>query len=500
MKKVGNIWNNLTIKNKILFFTGSVFLAILAALLFDVWIIRLFVIDFNEIMEDNARCGEMIAAINKEIDAFDAYVHSAAPSEIGEWELCAEQTRDAIAMVKLDHSHLGDERYALLFSLKSAYAEYSKARDQVITDYQNDTMHISKLYDVYDMQKYLDIYAQRLVDTTMKEGNQRYQEFVPIIVSVPFLVAAIGVIVFAFVFYLSKMMNKSITNPVIKLASASRKIAANDFYIDDVKVENRDEIGELVTAFNKMKFATGEYIRALEDKRVALDQLHAQELETIEIERQLETMNLELLKSQINPHFLFNTLNVIAGTANLEEAKTTEQMIEALSSLFRYNLKNQAKETLLAQELKISRDYMYLQKMRFGGRVEFEIDSEVDENSVIVPTFTFQPLLENAIIHGISPKVDGGKVFVRIKHNVDRLCIDIEDTGIGMSQEKLLSIKKEISYGIHAKSDANAMGIGIGNISRRIRAMYETAVFDINSKEGEGCTVTIDIPFQGKES
>ena len=91
--------------------------------------------------------------------------------------------------------------------------------------------------------------------------------------------------------------------------------------------------------------------------------------------------------------FLFNTLNVIAGMANLEDAPTTEQMIEALSSLFRYNLKNQEKEALLFQELKIAGDYMYLQKMRFGSRVEYEVNCEVDEKTTVVPTFTFQPLL-----------------------------------------------------------------------------------------------------------
>lgn len=499
MKKVGNIWNNLTIKNKIRAFTGSVFLTILAVLLFDVWIIRLFVIDFNEIMEDNSKCGELIASLNREIDTFDLYVHGNDPSGDTEWQKSVEDTGNALGKLELDYRQLGDERYALLYSLNSAYAEYAGKRDEVVADYKADSMYISRLYEVYSMQKYLGTYAQRLVDTTMKEGNAHYQEFVPVIVSVPFLVAATGVIVFALVFYLSKMMNKAITSPVLKLAGASRRIAANDFYIDDVQIESQDEIGELVTAFNKMKFATGEYIRALEDKREALDQLHEQELETLKIEKQLETMNLELLKSQINPHFLFNTLNVIAGTANLEDAHTTEQMIEALSSLFRYNLKNQAKETLLAQELKISRDYMYLQKMRFGGRVEFEIDSDVDENTAIVPTFIFQPLLENAIIHGISPKVEGGKVYIRIRQQDDMLHIQIGDTGVGIDEEKLQIIRNQIRNNQDSQKETSALGIGIGNISRRIRSMYENASFTIDSGEGEGCLITIDIPFRGKE-
>ncbi len=312
----------------------------------------------------------------------------------------------------------------------------------------------------------------------------------------------------------------------------------------------------MVTAFNKMKFATGEYIKALEEKREALDQLHAQEVENLEIEKQLETMNLELLKSQINPHFLFNTLNVIAGMANLEDATTTEQMIEALSSLFRYNLKNQEKEALLSQELKIAGDYMYLQKMRFGSRVEYEVQCDVDEEKTVVPTFTFQPLIENAMIHGISPKVEGGRISVHVFADGDRLMITVSDTGVGISEDVLQAIRgqladegteagnempegidvraeigNEMSGGVEGRIEIDGfdglgedsdpernpsvsrddalkqlnqsegrVGIGLGNINRRIKAMYPDGHLSIDSVQGEGTTITISIPLLGEGS
>ncbi len=499
MKRIRTFWETLTIKNKIKYFTVSVFVAIFAAILFDVWIVKLFMMDFNEIMEDNAGSGQIVNAINREIEAFDTYVHGSDPEDTAEWDQTVTATYDAIYGVSLSYNHLGAERYAILQSLRTAYETYCSYRNQVITDYQSESIYIDKLYDVYSMQSYLAIYAQRFVDVTMSEGNESYLELTPLVLSVPFLVAALGIVLFLVIIQISKMMNRSITEPVLKLASSSRKIAANDFFIEDVKVENQDEIGDLVTAFNKMKFATGEYIKALEEKREALDQLHVKELETLEVEKQLETMNLELLKSQINPHFLFNTLNVIAGMANLEDAKTTEQMIEALSSLFRYNLKTQAKETLLSQELKVSRDYMYLQKMRFGGRVEFEVECLVDENSVIVPTFTFQPILENAIIHGISPKVEGGKVFISIREQGDMLLIEVGDTGIGMDKETLESIRAQLAGGEDIALDKDIVGIGLGNINRRIRAMYPGSSFEIESEQDKGTTIKIELPLHGEE-
>ena len=453
--------------------------------------------DFNDIMEDNSHSGELVAAISSEIDTFDSYVHGSDPIDTSEWEKSVAATQKAFDKNPLVYKRLGEERYALLSSLRTAYSSYSEARNEVIDQYQSGHLDIDKLYDVYSMQKYLNVYAQRFVDKTMREGNFSYKKLMPVIVSVPFLVAALGVIIILVIYKMSKVMDNSISVPVLKLANASRKIAANDFFIDDVEADNKDEMGELVTAFNKMKYATGEYIRGMEDRRIVLDQLHAKELENLEIEKQMETMNLELLKSQINPHFLFNTLNVIKGTANLEDAPTTEQMIEALSSLFRYNLKNQAKEALLAQELKISRDYMYLQKMRFGDRVSFEVDSDVDENKVIVPTFTFQPLLENAIIHGISHKVEGGKILIKIRQNEDMLHIEVSDTGEGMDEELLEKVRAQLEIGNEKVIDKDIIGIGLGNINRRIRTMYKGGSLRIESTKNVGTTIIIDIPMQG---
>ena len=498
MKKLRSIWENLTIKNKIGVFTISVFLAFAAALLFDVWIVKLFVMDFNDIMEDNSRGGEIVTSINREIEDFDGLIRGDAVDQ-ETWEKSVKATRDAIYAVPLDYRHLGDNRYALLQALRSSYEVYCSYRNQVITDHNSETIYVDKLYDVYNMQEYLKVYAQRFVDLTLQEGNEGYRRLLPVVFRVPLIAAILSLFLFLMILQISGMLNRSVTKPVAKLADASRRIAANDFFIDDVVVDNKDELGDMVSAFNKMKFATGEYIKAMEEKREALDQLHVQEMENLEIEKQLETMNLELLKSQIDPHFLFNTLNVIAGTANLEGAGTTEQMIEALSSLFRYNLKTQSKETLLARELKNAQDYMYLQQMRFGDRVQYEVDCQVDDNRVMVPTFTFQPILENAIIHGISPKVDGGKVSVCVRSEDDRLVIDVADTGIGMEPEVLLQVRQQLMAGREAAIDSSIVGIGLGNVSKRIRQMYEGGSLDIDSKKDQGTTVHISIPLHGED-
>ena len=491
IKKLRSFWATRKIKTKISFFTGSVFVIVLFSIIFDAWIVRLFMFDFNDIMTDNMKGGQIVGAVDRETEAFTLYVRSGSVDSKTSLDEAIKSLKDSVESMNLDYKRLGDNRFSQLQSLKSLYTVYCDYRDEVISGGLEGREYVEKLYCVYDMQKYLYDYAGRYADTTLKEGNDRYNEILPVVFILPAVTIIISILMFFAILEISRAMNKSVTEPVLKLADASRKIAANDFYIDDVRADNRDELGELITAFNKMKYATGEYIDALEEKREALDRLHAKELETLEAEKQLDAMNLELLKNQINPHFLFNTLNVIGGMANLESAPTTEKMAVALSSIFRYNLKTQEKEVLLSRELKVSDDYMYLQKMRFGERVKYEVNCEVDADGVMVPTFTLQPLLENAVIHGISPKISGGEVKVNIKRDGDLLMIEVWDTGKGISPEDL----KDLRDSLYGKRNLG-IGIGLGNIYRRLKSMYPGSDMKVDSVQGVGSKITILVPYK----
>ncbi|MBR6404481.1 MAG: sensor histidine kinase [Eubacterium sp.] len=442
-------------------------------------------------MDDNSKAGEIVTAIDREKEAFDQFIDSKTYENKEILLKSAKETENAINSEQFDYLHLGENRYAQLFSIRTSYGEYSKYRDQLINSNMESPAYINTLYSLYSMQEYLQSYGHRYVDLTLKESNGRYKKLIPTVYAVPIIAITMSILLLSVILEISQMMNKSITEPVLKLASASRRIAANDFYIDDVESDSKDELGELVSAFNKMKYATQEYIDALEKRREAIEKLHVQEVEKLEVEKQLEAMNLELLKNQVNPHFLFNTLNVIGGMANLEGAETTEQMINSLSFIFRYNLKNQEKEVFLFQELKVASDYMYLQKMRFGDRVKYIPNCLVEDDKVLVPTFTLQPLIENSIIHGISPKVEGGSVYVDVSKKDDKLYITVKDTGVGMDDDMVTRIQDSLD----GKGD-HSVGIGLGNIYRRLKTMYADAKMVIDNKLGEGTSVTIILPFR----
>ena len=160
-----------------------------------------------------------------------------------------------------------------------------------------------------------------------------------------------------------------------------------------------------------------------------------------------------------------------------------------MSSLFRYNLKTSEQIVPLAQELKVVEDYMYIQQMRFGSRIAYDCRLEVDEEETIIPAFTLQPIVENAIIHGLSKKEQGGKILLKIWKEGNKVIISVADTGVGMSQESLLKLRGALKAGGTAR-----VGIGLGNICRRIHAMYKNGDFRIYSSQGNGTVVQVTVP------
>lgn len=494
-KSFGQRWQLLTIRKKISAFTGIIAIVCVLSVLFDSWVLEFALIDFNRILEENSQSIRLVQALEEERVLFKNYIQNRRNVTPEMFQAAVGHAEEAVYAISLDYESLGEDRYVRVSAIRNSYEVYRRERDDFLGRNRDDPSYIDDLYTIYEMQDYLVKYAGELMNATLEAGNEAYRQKVPKLLILPGIVLVFGGFLLFIMTRLSGLMKKSILSPVMKLVNASKKIADNDFFVEDVQVENQDEMGELVRAFNKMKYATGEYITALEEKRKTLDLLHEEELKMLETENRLEAIKLELLKSQVNPHFLFNTLNVIGGMANLEEAETTEKMILALSSLFRYNLKTSDFEVPLARELKVVEDYMYLQQMRFGDRISYDIGCDADQEKAIVPAFTFQPLVENCIIHGLARKEEGGMIRIRIFLKDGKLYIYIGDTGQGMGREELQGLRVKLARQKSQKfQEETHMGIGIGNIYRRVFSMYPEGDMEIYSRYQAGTVVKLVIP------
>ena len=215
------------------------------------------------------------------------------------------------------------------------------------------------------------------------------------------------------------------------------------------------------------------------------------ELAELDRERQLAAdAKLDALRAQINPHFLFNTLNTIASKARTdpEEAR---QLLLRLSDFFRYSIRQHGHFANFAQEYFFVRTYLSLEQARYGDRLTVRYDVDPQVLSAQVPVLTIQPLVENSVKHGLADKVGGGTVTLRAR--VDPLArttlIQVTDDGVGMAPEVLATIRD-------GNGDGGG-GVGLPNITQRLQTLFgERYVFDVDSRPGEGTRIELRIPLR----
>ena len=428
---------------------------------------------FGSILEQNAGSLAFWSAMEEERLAFARYVGTALPEERERFEQSRMETRRRLEELPVDYRETGSERYARTWSIRNMYENYETELEVLEETDREDPEYVNRLYRIYRVQNYLKDKAGQLEQMTMEDGSERYEKHRFLFSVLPAASILWGIAALWMVKRLNGSVRRNIVEPVVMLAGQADRIRKNDFSGPELTAEGEDEISRLIRSFNKMKQATRGYIEALKEKN--------------ETERQLEAVRLQLLKNQINP-ISFNTLNMIAGTAQIEDAAATEKMIQALSRLFRYNLKSTASVMPLERELKVVQDYMYLQQMRFGKRVQYETGCDPETMEILVPSFMLQPLVENAVKHGISARSKGGRIVVRTWKQGQRLWISVADTGEGIDEDKLEKIKRALKEG-----DGSGVGIGLGNIARRLKAMYEDGEVRIESRKG--CATVVQLAF-----
>lgn len=481
------LWYQMSLKRKLYVIIGSVGIIMAASIFINLKVVYIFINDVSIIMDDNLACYKFQESLENESGRFAQLLANDTAENQAAYRLACLETREYLNSLPYDYDKIGEERYGITWNIINGYRTYEKQREKVAAMRPSESGYIKELYKTYSMQKYLDSYGTRLTKVVLMSGNDYYEIQIPVLKRMPYILVAISVVAFFVLLILLRFITGSIVETVVQLATASGKIEKNDFSTPDVRWDGRDEIGQLVSAFNKMKHATQDYVTATEEKRVIEEKLYRHELERAELEKRFSMAQLQLIKSQLNPHFLFNTLNMITRMAQMEEAPVTEEMLVAISSLLRYSLRTSNAFEPLEQELKVIRDYMYIQKMRFGDRIHWEIHCSEDLYQEEVPVFMLQPLVENAVIHGISEKETGGSIFIRIEKRGELLWISVEDTGKGMDQETLAAIRKAV------ETKGTGLGIGLGNIYRRISYYYEYGKVTIDSREN--CKTVVEIEF-----
>lgn len=285
---------------------------------------------------------------------------------------------------------------------------------------------------------------------------------------------------------------KSISTPIHKLAEASENIQNGKFDTIQLKRSKIADFNVLIKNFNAMSKRISESIKELKEKASLEEKLRKVETKNLQIENSLSTAQIQVMQNQINPHFLFNTLNILSSLSRIEKAQKTKHLIDDLSKIIRYALRNTNTYTTIDEEIEIIKTYLRIQTMRYEDKFSYQLNVDPEIGHLKIPAMILQPLIENCIVHGLEEKSGKGMITIQInKINDQELQFQIADNGIGMSQKQLLSMrelfqkKPDPSY-LHSKH-------GLLNVLYRIYFSYPDSVIHLDSEKNKGTKIQFTI-------
>lgn len=274
----------------------------------------------------------------------------------------------------------------------------------------------------------------------------------------------------------SSVISRSITKPIKELRNSMQKVQEGNFSVE-VEAASHNEIGSLGRSFNIMTEKIKELV-----------------IQNISEQKEKRKLEMKALQSQINPHFLYNTLDSIIWMAQGKKTEDVVTMTSSLAHLLRQSLSGE-EDVSLEQEMKYVESYLIIQKMRYQDKLEFSLDMEASVGHTRIPKLVLQPLVENAIYHGLKYKEEKGKLFIKAYEQGNDVAVEIADNGVGMNDETLSHIfdKHKVNY--------QSNGIGVYNVQRRLKLAFGSAYgLTYDSVEGEGTMVTVLIPSGRKET
>ncbi len=325
---------------------------------------------------------------------------------------------------------------------------------QIVTSLVRESIFQYIYYEVGDIQK----------------SHEEYQEFFMAMIKNSILVfAAIMLLIVVLSYYIPL----SITRPIRELSEVTDQVAKGDLAVRS-DVRSGAEVSVLNDSLNMMIDKINELLEQVTREQV-----------------RLRRAEFELLQAQINPHFLYNTLDAIMWLAESGEQKKVVSMVSSLSEFFRTSL-NQGKDIIrIKEELLHVKSYLEIQQVRYQDILKYEIQVPEELYKYLIPKITIQPLVENALYHGIKNKRGLGRIVITGRKEEDSCLLQIKDNGIGISEERLAQVRDKIQH----KAESSEEIYGLYNVNERIRLNFgEKYGISIESVYGESTIVSIILP------
>ncbi len=446
--------------------------------------------------QDNLNLNEIEISLNQVQSTMTEYLNVKTTDALENYYKAESDYRNKIAA--LDTTVTNSVYSRMERNIKFMSEEYLNEVEQTIEAKRGRNVEKYRIgyENATSLYKNIDSYINSLNNQQFVQNSQNFVRLSKGLratenISLGVMILVIIVNVFAILRYTSQ-----ITRPLKTLSLNANEVASGNFDIELTEPESKDEVGVVTNAFNQMVVSIRDYIERVKES-MEKERKH-KETELI-METHLKDAQIKYLQAQINPHFLFNSLNAGAQLAMMEDADKTYEYIQNMAEFFRYNLKKADSVISLREEIELVDHYIFIINVRFSGDVTFK--KEIDESLIqaSIPSMILQPIVENCVNHGIREMNGEGVILLKVFRMMDSICISISDNGKGMSEEMIDKILNGTYRDDGLSMDSN--GIGMDNVINRLRLFLDSDdVISINSEgENKGTEVRIYLPLNDGE-
>lgn len=388
---------------------------------------------------------------------------------------------------------LDDDSMITQKNIRSISEEYIRTADRAVEAKRGrNVVKYKEYYDDADrLFSYINSYIYSLNNRQLQRNSQNYEALFTSLKYSETANLTILCMTSALVTLLVFLLTRGITDPLRRLAEAAEQVANGSLVAEVSGPVANDEVGIVTAAFNQMVVSLKDNMEQAR-QRIALES--AMKEKQLLMEAHLKDTQLKYLQSQINPHFLFNTLNACAQLAMLEGADRTYTYVQNVADFYRYNVRKKDGVATLAEEIGLVDNYIYIINVRFSGEIHFIKEIEEGVTDVPMPAMILQPLVENSINHGLRDVEWEKKIWLSVYRENDRICVSVRDNGVGISPERTQSI---LNNGLNGDGlQEHTTGVGLRNVIGRLRLFYNRDdVMEITSTgSGMGTEVAVFIP------
>lgn len=444
---------------------------------------------YHQFMYKNEELTKLPILIEESKNTINRYLKDKNEEDLAAYQATNLKIDRILELIKED-SIMDTKTLIFYGSLSRMYEYQTNLVDEIITL----DMYTSEEYDdityLRDLFKYMVTQANHLTTAYLSYSSHEYNTLFQSSKQVESIILMCIVILAGISIFIGIFLSKGIFSTLNNISKKAKLLSKGEWDTDDLESIPYKELNNVVQAFNQMKRSIKIYIEELKTKADIEKQLQDEKLHNLEKDRLLKKSQIQTLQMQMNPHFLFNTLNMTSRTIKLNESETAVKLIESIAKILRYNMENKKDQVLLKNEIPVLEAYIYIQHLRFQDRIEFSITGEEPYLDANIQPMILQPLVENAIIHGLSDITEYGKIEIHFSQIKDRLRINVTDNGVGMEEEKVNQIINDCDV-----EDKNR-GIGLSNIRKRLLLQYgNDHSFSIKSSKQFGTQIEIIIPL-----